>query len=357
MKAVSVIVPIYNTAGYLSECIDSIINQTLPDIEIILINDGSTDGSGKLAEEYAKKHNNIILIHQDNAGLSAARNRGLRAAAGKYVYFIDSDDLLEETALENLYQTSERERLDILYFAARTFYESDALKNECKNFNNHYLRKGLYPDVLEGKDLLSALYRNGDYKVSACLQFIRREYLLENGIWFYEGIIHEDNLFTFEALIKAERTRCLSDIYYYRRVRSNSIMTQKATAANLRGYFVSFMEQIKIAAKIDCTEEQHEVVLDIIKGLVNRVKQMYSDMDPLERNKFLRACTMGERYLFEGIFITHIHEVDRLKRAARNTENKGGGQRKRDALVPQSRNCAAGVKSRRHERVLARDCR
>lgn len=310
MKPVSVIIPIYNTLDYLSECVDSILNQTLQDLEIILVNDGSTDGSEKAAAEYAAKYSSIILINQDNAGLSAARNAGLRAAAGKYVYFIDSDDYLEKTALEKMYLISERKHLDILGFAAQTFYESNELKKEYCNFDSSYVRKGAYSGTFSGKELLAALQHNGDYIASACLQFLRREYLIQNGIWFYEGIIHEDNLFTFEALIKAERAYCLKEAFYCRRVRSHSIMTKEENAANLRGYFICLMKQIQIASKADCKGEQKNEILTILKNLSNHVKQLYSMIGQEEVERFLEECSGEEWYLFQSIFAKYIDEIN-----------------------------------------------
>lgn len=312
MKTVSVIIPVYNAAEYLSECIESIRNQTLSNIEIILINDGSADGSEIIAAGYADLWDNIRLINQKNAGPSAARNRGLSLAAGKYVYFMDSDDLLLETALEELWTISEKEHLDLLVFAAEPFYESEELKRAHSDFDNSYLRKGSYEQILNGKDLLAGLRSNGDYCVSVCLQFMRREYLIRNGIRFYEGIVHEDNLFTFEATIKAERARCINDIYYRRRVRSDSIMTQQKTEANLRGYFISCMEHIKIAAAQDCTQEQRAQILIIIRSLIKWVERLYFILDEIEIEKFKEKCSQEERYLFEGILVPYFEEVKYL---------------------------------------------
>ena len=103
MVKVSVIIPVYNVEQYLKECLDSVINQTLKDIEIICINDGSTDGSLKILEKYESLDDRIVVFSQENSGLSATRNKGMQLSSGEYVYFMDSDDYLELNALEELY--------------------------------------------------------------------------------------------------------------------------------------------------------------------------------------------------------------------------------------------------------------
>ena len=113
---VSVIIPVFNVEEYLEECINSILRQTLTDIEIICINDGSTDSSPDILKKYAEQDRRITVYSQDNCGLSAARNLGMRAARGRYTYFIDSDDWLERDALRDLYTRAEKDQLDLLLF-------------------------------------------------------------------------------------------------------------------------------------------------------------------------------------------------------------------------------------------------
>lgn len=314
MVKVSVIIPIYNTKEYLAESLDCIINQTLEDIEIICVNDGSTDGSEIIAHEYADKHSNIILINQENAGQSAARNAALQVASGKYIYCMDSDDIFIATALEELWEISEREQLDVLYFSGNTFYENQKLETKRTDFYERYLRKGVYAEVLSGVDMLVAQRQNQDYIVSTCLQFIRRSFLDEQNIRFYNGIIHEDNLFGFSVLMRAKRTKCINEIYFYRRVREESVMTKKETCANLSGYYTCLVQQIKVASELECTEEQRECVLGVLRGLLYHVKRLYFTVEPDEKKKFYERCNPWERYLFEAIIVTDLEEIARLRR-------------------------------------------
>ncbi|MDD3252716.1 MAG: glycosyltransferase [Lachnospiraceae bacterium] len=323
MTKVSVIIPIYNTKEYLEETLNCMLNQTLSEIEIICINDGSTDGSELVVSEYAKHHKNIRLINQDNAGQSAARNAGLEIAVGKYIYCMDSDDLLIATALEEMWHISEREELDVLYFSANTFYENQRLEEDRTDFYDRYLRTGSYPDIVDGKNMLLLLQKNGDYIVSPCLQFIRREYLKENNICFYEGIIHEDNLFGFLVLMNASRTKCINAIYFYRRVHENSVMTRKEGCANLYGYYACFIEQIKAASMLECTMQQQDAVMGVLRGLMYHIRRLYNNIEPEEKEKFIEKCTPLQRYLFEVVIMADLDEIARLKNVRlKNAEDK-----------------------------------
>ena len=123
---VSVIIPIYNTDAYLSEALDSICNQTLKELEIILINDGSTDKSQNIIEEYAVRDSRIQWHIQPNQGQGVARNHGLQYATGEYIYFMDSDDILDTTALQQCYDACEQKKLDFVFFDAETIMETPA---------------------------------------------------------------------------------------------------------------------------------------------------------------------------------------------------------------------------------------
>lgn len=136
MIKVSVIIPVFNAQKYLRDCLDSIIFQSLKDIEIICINDGSEDHSLELLNEYSQKHYNINVLVQKNYGRSIARNRGISQAKGEYIIFLDSDDLLESYALAYLWNIAKKNDLDVLYFDAKTIYEDDEKKKNILIFRH-----------------------------------------------------------------------------------------------------------------------------------------------------------------------------------------------------------------------------
>ncbi len=217
--AVSVVVPIYNVSPWLDDCLTSLEIQTLKDIEIIMVNDGSTDDSRQIAARYAEKNSNFMLIDRENGGLSAARNTGMDMARGEYIYFLDSDDYLGENALELLYEKASKEYLDVLKFSAYSFTDGF----EDFRWGPEYKYKVSYPEVMSGEQALSRFLENNDYSPSCCLIFSRRETIENNGIRFFEGIIHEDNLFHYQLMTVSRRVAVLNQPLYYRRVRAGSI--------------------------------------------------------------------------------------------------------------------------------------
>lgn len=245
MPKVSVIIPVYNVEKYLRECLDSVIHQTLHDIEIICVDDGATDRSFEILKEYEEKDARIQVIHQENGGLSVARNTGMGVAKGEYLYFLDSDDMIIEEALEELYHESKKNELDILYFDAKIFYENSDLWQKFSRFEEIGNRKKEYPSITSGADLFAQFVFNDDYSVSLCRQFIRNAFLKGIHLTFYPQILHEDNLFTFISILQAKRTKHVKKAYFLRRVRVNSIMTKPKSYKNFQGYFTVFVEMLK----------------------------------------------------------------------------------------------------------------
>lgn len=220
---VSVVVPIYNVEKYVAECLNSLERQTLKDIEVIMVNDGSTDSSGMIAAEYERRNEKFCLVSRENGGLSAARNTGLNMASGKYVYFLDADDYLLDESLEILYNKAEKDNLDVLQFVAYTF--EDDKRQLIWGRDSDYCYTGQYDGVYKGIRALQLFADNGDIYPSCCLMLTRLDTIKENNLSFYEGIIHEDNLFHWELLSISERVSVLNQPLYCRRYRAGSITT------------------------------------------------------------------------------------------------------------------------------------
>lgn len=234
---ISVVIPVYNVEKYLAECVDSVLQQTYSDYEIILVDDGSTDSGGAMCDAYAARNSRIQVIHQRNGGLSAARNTGLNAARGEYIYFLDSDDYIEDCALAHLIELAEWENADVVFFDGYVFFD------ECEedNSTSRYIRKETYqPET--GREMLLNLLINDEYRTAVPLMLFRRSYLLNNGICFEEGIIHEDELFTFLVYNADGKVAHCHEQLYARRVRPASIMTASGALRRydsmLRIYFV-----------------------------------------------------------------------------------------------------------------------
>lgn len=311
MIKVSVIIPVYNVENYLKECLDSVINQTLKEIEIICINDGSTDNSGEILQKYKKKDSRISVYEKVNGGLSSARNTGLSKAIGKYIYFMDSDDYLETEALEILFNQSEKLTLDILYFSGKSFWENETLKESRSHLKNYYERVSM-ERVLSGIDMMRELHINGCYLVSACLQFINRKFLEKIGISFYEGIIHEDNLFTFLTMIKAQRTACIETILFNRRIRENSITTNKEGIKNAIGYYVCLKEIFHYIENHIFLPKEERTLIIILNELTNNFIRIYSSIPEPEEKKIMEKNSPIENYLFKT-YVQPQKVIEKLK--------------------------------------------
>lgn len=211
---ISVIVPVYNVEDYLAECLESILTQEFNSMEIICIEDGSSDNSLKILETFAQKYSQIKIIkHDTNRGLSAARNDGLKISTGKYILFVDSDDILAENALNVLYKEAEQKNVEVVYFDIEEFCDSAPNhEGQCKT-----IWKG-FDEIYTGREFFCKAMKNNEYRCEACRQFIKRDLLLNRGIYFLEGILHEDILFSFYVVMEARRISALGEkLYFYRK--------------------------------------------------------------------------------------------------------------------------------------------
>ena len=211
---ISIIVPVYNTEKYLSQCLESLLKQTLTEIEIICIDDGSTDGSGKILEEYRQKDARIIVMRQQNAGQSTARNKGIKIAKGEYVYFVDSDDWLENDCCQILYERAEANGLDMISMAATSDKEESGEYISEPFYNFYWLDNMEDFSVLPREEYLKHWWQIAP---SAALTAYRRAFLLQNNLLFMEGLKYEDCLFFKQALFATDKFGvCRRPLYFHR---------------------------------------------------------------------------------------------------------------------------------------------
>lgn len=244
---VSVVIPVYNTEAYVEQTLRSIMAQTLREIELIVIDDGSTDGSPAILRRIAAEDARITLCTQPNKGLSETRNAGIDRARGEYIYFMDSDDLLEPDALECCYAQCEADGLDFVFFDAESF---GARASDAAWFD--YRRAKYFgTEVYDGSDLLRRMLALHCYRASACLNFTRTSYLRGLGLRFYPRILHEDELFTPQLYLGAMRAGGIERAFFRRRVREDSIMGCGFSQRNLDGYMTVLRELKRYAAGRD----------------------------------------------------------------------------------------------------------
>ena len=243
MIKVSIILPIYNVASYLDETFKSIINQSLKDIEIIAVNDGSTDDSEDIIKKYKQQDSRIVYIYQKNQGQSVARNTALSHATGKYIYMMDSDDLLGDTeALKMCYEYAERNNADFIFFDGDTFSEKGVLRTSWNTKRTDLLKENI---KYEGNDLLNIMLDTNKHNCVVWLLFINHQYLNKINLKFYPGIIHEDELFTTILTLQSNSIYCIKQSLVRHRIRNASTMGQYFTKRNLDCYLTVIDELFK----------------------------------------------------------------------------------------------------------------
>ena len=208
---ISIVVPVYNVEKYLDKCINSILNQTLSEFELILIDDGSKDSSGLICDKYAESDKRIKVIHKSNGGMSSARNVGLDVAKGKYIGFVDSDDWIESDMYELLYNICEDNNCDIANCSSIIHYEQKTVINGGHSLIIHNKEEAM-KTMLEGKL----------YDEVVWTKLIKRKIL--NEIRFTEGIVYEDTDFTYRVIDKAQKVGCIGEPKYHYIKRQNGIM-------------------------------------------------------------------------------------------------------------------------------------
>ena len=234
----SIIIPIYKVEKFINKCIDSIINQYIDGIEILLIDDGSPDNCGKIIDEYALKYKYIKAYHKENGGLSDARNYGIDKALGEYIWFIDSDDYIKNDCISKLIMNIKYANTDVFVI------QSKIIKDE-KIFDerNYTIKSKKYTS----KEYMYQLKAHPE-AIIFCAQYeiVKRKLLIENNIYFLKGILHEDELWTPQVLICAQTIYYSGMNIYFHVMRSGSIMNSKNYERSGNSDIIVVQELLKI---------------------------------------------------------------------------------------------------------------
>ena len=221
---VSVVIPVYNVEKYLAECLDSVLNQTLKDIEIICVNDGSTDNSLEILEDYAKSDDRVKVFSKENGGQGSARNLGMKNCAGEFIYFLDSDDYMSSDMLEELYHNA-------------IFNDSDIVISKIARFNNDsseidFSRPGFdFEKIFDDVNFNNFSFNYGDAKnyvlnssFAPWMKLFKRDFLVRNDFRFVENLAFEDVIFHVQTFLKAKNISFSPNYFYYYRNNPNSTM-------------------------------------------------------------------------------------------------------------------------------------
>lgn len=248
MPEVSIIVPVYNVEKYLPKCLDSLLGQTFNDIEIICVDDGSTDGSGEILGVYVQRDSRIKIVTKENGGLFSARHEGMKYINGKYVIFVDSDDWVSESLVEKSLEAASDENTDVVVFGAFSVREKDG-KTVCKRGGYDYAK---IPEKFNRKNIFK-------YPPTAWSKMYRSEFIKRNNIRFQEIKNGEDQLFFIHAMLCANKIKVVREnLYYYIKSRAGAI-----TAVNKKTSLSPVYNVYEIDKLLDalCIDEDYKIFI------------------------------------------------------------------------------------------------
>ena len=304
MSRVSVIIPVFNVEDYLAECLDSVINQTFRDIEIICIDDASTDGSRSILNEYSNKDPRITIYQNNmNLGQSAARNIGIEKAAGDYILFVDSDDYIDENLI--YIAVKKIEHVDIVCF---DYMKKDEVWNglDCHNF---FKENGV---CMARKFFIDTVNENGII-YSPWSKLYRRDFLIKENIRFIDGLLYEDIMFHFCCMMKAQKIYCITDKLYIYRIRNNSTMTKNLDGKNIMDYFriICYLGQYYLSHSFDAEFEKaiEKYIHNVYRDFLNAYRKYRTANDGYELKKYMTDRNYAKLYGIVSGYEDYVGEV------------------------------------------------
>ncbi len=292
---ISVIVPVYNVEKYLAKCLDTILAQTFSNIEIICVNDGSTDNSRKILSDYAQRDSRIKIVDKKNGGLSSARNAGMKVATGEYYSFIDSDDWIEETMLEKLYNSMVSLDTDISICAVHQYDET----NQQIDDTNPYYTLGYFDESFDNRafSYVETKLFLLDVCVMAWNKLYRKSFIDECEAEFPDGLIFEDGPFFFSIFFKTKRVSIVRDFLYYYRINRNGSIIQKAGKK-----FLNVIDVVEIMySKIKEIPDFEDVKYIFFRKKVEDFIYRFENLNPKYRKAFakkLKQSSLTNEELF-----------------------------------------------------------
>ena len=298
-ELVSIVVPVFNTEKFLDQCLASIANQTYQNIEVICINDGSTDFSPEILRSFCENDGRFFLVETANKGLSQARNEGIKRCNGYWLLFVDSDDVLVNNAVERLVCHGKTDTFDIIFFRSHPLNITGEVSVKATQFSNNPSALPAKEDFSSGLDLLASFVETNKWEPSACLQLLRLGFIRESGLGFAPGILHEDNLFTLQALMFAGRMSVVSETLYLTRPNPDSITRVAKTAHHVLGLLYSHSRGNEIFAGFETLSSRHRA------GIENALEHIIH-----QARKTLRGIPRAHRREERRIIASFIHHLN-----------------------------------------------
>lgn len=297
MCKVSIIVPVYNVEKYLNKCIENIINQSYENIEIILIDDGSTDKSGKICDEYSLKDSRIKVIHKENGGLSEARNYGIDAATGDYLLFVDSDDYIDIDLIKKLNQYMEK-KIDVIKFK---MVKVDENGKEIEKIG------GPTFDELTGEEAFRRLAFSDHLLECACIYLFKRELIINNNLKFAIGAEHEDFALTPLIIISAKNIVSVDNYGYYYVQSDNSITRNSDYNRTLKRFNDSLMHYDNMIKFIENHNISSKTKKDIKTYYTNSIILKLLELNKQDRKIY--TSKIKSRKMIKNIQVHNIKQL------------------------------------------------
>ena len=302
MTRLSIIIPFYNVAQYIAQCLDSVYNQDIPEeeYEVICVNDASPDNSLEIVKEYQKKHKNLILVeHEVNKKLGAARNTGRKIAKGRYLWNVDSDDMIAPNCLKEMLEICEKNELDVLVFSNKFI-----VNNTIQNTNNN---DAIFSSsCLTGLEFMRNVVSKRLHLISPVWrQLFRREFLDRNSIYSLEINMSEDVPYTFKAITLAQKIQSVSDEYYIYRCNPESIGGQMRKAPSaIAAYESCFIATDELFRLSKMVRKNAVDVSNIVHNVGSWCFKLYGTyvncMNEEQRKTFLKLC---RKNFMQNIFV------------------------------------------------------
>ena len=294
----SIIIPIFNVEEYLERCLESIINQTYKNLEIILVNDGSTDNSLEICTTYSNKDNRIIIINKENSGPSEARNIGIKKATGDYIIFVDSDDTIVPNTCDFFYEHIKKNpNIDII---CSNYQYIGQKKPKQRIFNIPKDNK-----LLSGYEFIKLQLKDNKLFIEVWRNTYRRSLLLENNLFFMVGILHEDELWTPITFMNAKTIFVTNNIHYNYFIRPNSIMRSLNKLESKKTILIVCSELEKHTRKIDDIECKTALILRIVQiySIAFRKGRMYKYTKPTFLYDFFKSNDYSKKTKIKAILL------------------------------------------------------
>lgn len=297
----SIIIPAYNVAQYIAQCLESIINQeqNVLNYEIIVVDDGSTDDTLSILKQYQNDYyETITVISNGHKGVSESRNIGLDIALGEYVYYVDADDYISEKTLQIFQRVIQGSSpFDVCFFSFKNICSERDL---IKKYNNMILKKkrnNQYEIPLKGRELLERMWDTHEYYPLVWLQLARRDFIEKHGIRFRSDIIFEDQLYTYYILYYSQKAICINEEIYYKRIRNNSICTKEKGYDYLYSYLNIYLElSIYLEDKGMSAKE-----IELLNSFYDRIRKHYLLLTEEQKKSYEAFMSDSMKTVLRGI--------------------------------------------------------